>query len=64
MVCYFHTLRDNVCSNIYKFLILSGTAHCANMYEPKDSDFPQLKQARNTIREFLRALIAEDDLSL
>lgn len=38
-----------------------GTAHCANMYEPKDTDFPQLKQAREKIREFLHALIADED---
>lgn len=30
------------------------------MYEPKDTDFPQLKQAREKIREFLHALIAEE----
>lgn len=34
------------------------------MYEPKDSDFPQLKQARNIIREFLRVLLEGDDLRL
>lgn len=39
---------------------ITGTAHCANMYEPKDTDFPQLKQAREKIREFLRVLIADD----
>lgn len=38
-----------------------GTAHCANMYEPKDTDFPQLKQAREKIREFLRALINDEE---
>lgn len=30
------------------------------MYEPKDSDFPQLKQAREKIREFLHVLLAKD----
>lgn len=40
--------------------LITGTAHCANMYEPKDSDFPQLKQAREKIREFLHVLLAKD----
>lgn len=31
------------------------------MYEPKDTDFPQLKAAREKIREFLRILLAKDD---
>lgn len=38
-----------------------GTAHCANMYEPKDTDFPQLKEAREKIRQFLHALIADEE---
>lgn len=42
-------------------IYIEGTAHCANMYEPKDTDFPQLKEARNKIREFLHALISDDD---
>lgn len=31
------------------------------MYEPKDTDFPQLKAAREKIRQFLQALIAEEE---
>lgn len=38
-------------------IYIEGTAHCANMYEPRDTDFPQLKQAREEIREFLHTLI-------
>lgn len=38
-----------------------GTAHCANMYEPKDTDFPELKEAREKIRQFLHALIADEE---
>lgn len=41
-------------------IYIEGTAHCANMYEPKDSDLPQLKQAREKIREFLHVLISDD----
>lgn len=40
---------------------LIGTAHCANMYEPKETDFPQLKLARQKILEFLRALIEDEE---
>lgn len=38
-------------------IFIQGTAHCANMYEPKESDFPQLKDARNKIRKFLLEII-------
>lgn len=31
------------------------------MYEPDDNDIPQLKQAREKIREFLRALLTDDE---
>lgn len=41
-------------------IYIEGTAHCANMYEPKDTDFPQLIEARNKIREFLHVLISND----
>lgn len=44
-------------------IYIQGTAHCANMYEPKDTDFPQLKQARDKIREFLHVLIADEENS-
>uniref|UniRef100_A0A182JL22 Uncharacterized protein n=1 Tax=Anopheles atroparvus TaxID=41427 RepID=A0A182JL22_ANOAO len=39
-------------------ILIDGTAHCANMYEPKDSDFPQLKQARLEIETFITNLLA------
>lgn len=42
------------------FSFISGTAHCANMYEPKDSDFIQLKQAREMIFNFITALVEPD----
>jgi len=38
-------------------IYINGTAHCANMYEPKDTDFPQLKEARNKIRHFLAEIL-------
>lgn len=38
-------------------IYINGTAHCANMYEPKDTDFPQLKEARNKIRSFLAKIL-------
>ncbi|XP_058832266.1 putative serine protease F56F10.1 [Topomyia yanbarensis] len=34
-------------------IFIKGTAHCANMYEPKDDDFPQLKTARVEINKFI-----------
>lgn len=34
------------------------------MYEPKDTDFPQLKDARKKILEFLHALVAEDSYTI
>lgn len=38
-------------------IYIEGTAHCANMYEPNDNDFPQLKAARELIKKFLGALL-------
>lgn len=38
-------------------IYIEGTAHCANMYEPSDNDLPQLKEAREKIRQYLRDLI-------
>jgi len=38
-------------------IYIQGTAHCANMYEPSDSDFPQLKAAREEIVKFIAALL-------
>ncbi|XP_049538730.1 putative serine protease F56F10.1 [Anopheles darlingi] len=42
-------------------IFIDGTAHCANMYEPKESDFPQLKQARLEIDTFITNLLAIKD---
>lgn len=38
-------------------IYIEGTAHCANMYEPSDKDFPQLKAARVLIVKFIEALL-------
>ncbi|XP_052862481.1 putative serine protease F56F10.1 [Anopheles cruzii] len=38
-------------------IFIDGTAHCANMYEPRDTDFPQLKQARLEIEAFITNLL-------
>jgi len=38
-------------------IYIEGTAHCANMYEPKDTDFPQLKKAREQIVAYLEKLL-------
>ncbi|KAG5677970.1 hypothetical protein PVAND_007682 [Polypedilum vanderplanki] len=38
-------------------IYIQGTAHCANMYEPSDDDFPQLKIAREEIVRFLENLL-------
>ncbi|KAH8397566.1 hypothetical protein KR222_010250 [Zaprionus bogoriensis] len=39
------------------YVTLAGTAHCANMYEPVQSDPPQLKEARNKILKYLAKLL-------
>ncbi|XP_053672451.1 putative serine protease F56F10.1 [Anopheles nili] len=39
-------------------ILIDGTAHCANMYEPSDNDPPQLKQARLEIDTFITNLLA------
>ncbi|XP_053690407.1 putative serine protease K12H4.7 [Sabethes cyaneus] len=38
-------------------IFIDGTAHCANMYEPKEDDFPQLKAARVQINSFIGNLL-------
>lgn len=38
---------------------IEGTAHCANMYEPQPDDFSQLKAARESIRAFIKGLLAQ-----
>lgn len=42
-------------------IFIDGTAHCANMYEPKEDDFPQLKAARVQISSFIGRLLKMDD---
>ncbi|CAH0546510.1 unnamed protein product [Brassicogethes aeneus] len=34
-------------------IYIEGTAHCANMYPPKDDDLPQLKAARKEIKKLI-----------
>lgn len=38
-------------------IYINGTAHCANMYEPKDSDPKELKMAREIIVTFLTEIL-------
>ncbi|XP_055378739.1 putative serine protease K12H4.7 isoform X2 [Condylostylus longicornis] len=38
-------------------IFINGTAHCANMYEPRDSDFPQLVKAREEIMQYINHLV-------
>ncbi|XP_055628835.1 putative serine protease F56F10.1 [Toxorhynchites rutilus septentrionalis] len=38
-------------------IFINGTAHCANMYEPVDDDFPQLKAARVKIDDYIANLL-------
>jgi hypothetical protein len=38
-------------------IFIDGTAHCANMYEPREEDLPQLKKAREEIEKFIGALL-------
>lgn len=38
-------------------IYIQGTAHCANMYEPSENDFPQLKKAREAIVKYIQALL-------
>ncbi|XP_055535059.1 putative serine protease F56F10.1 [Wyeomyia smithii] len=38
-------------------IFIDGTAHCANMYEPKEDDFPQLKAARVEINAYIGNLL-------
>lgn len=68
-VFFWNTKRNNKLFQFYfyfyfHFSLNSGTAHCANMYEPKETDFPQLIQAREKIREFLHVLLADDDYTM
>lgn len=45
--------------SIFTVIYIEGTAHCANMYPPTDSDPPQLIQARKTINSLIGQWIAE-----
>lgn len=38
-------------------IFIEGTAHCANMYEPSSSDFPQLIKAREQIQNYIANLL-------
>lgn len=38
-------------------IYIKGTAHCANMYEPRDEDSKELKDARLKIRSFLKTIL-------
>lgn len=42
-------------------IFIKGTAHCANMYPSKDTDLPQLKEARKAVMYYLRSWLKEDD---
>lgn len=38
-------------------ILIEGTAHCADMYEPRAQDLPQLTAARVKIAEFIANLL-------
>lgn len=38
-------------------ILINGTAHCADMYEPREQDLPELKQARVEIAKFIEYLL-------
>lgn len=38
-------------------ILIEGTAHCADMYEPREQDLPQLKAARVKIAQFIVDLL-------
>ncbi|XP_059614085.1 putative serine protease F56F10.1 [Phlebotomus argentipes] len=53
-----HTLGLTESNDVgVKTILIQGTAHCANMYEPRDEDLPQLKQARLKIKNFIAELL-------
>lgn len=41
-------------------IFIEGTAHCANMYEPSESDLPQLTEARKKICQFIGEILESD----
>ena len=38
-------------------ILIEGTAHCADMYEPREQDLPQLKEARVKIAKYISDLL-------
>lgn len=38
-------------------ILIEGTAHCADMYEPRDEDLDQLKKARDQIAQYITELL-------
>lgn len=41
-------------------IYIQGTAHCANMYEPREIDLPQLKAARVAVGNFISKLLKKN----
>ena len=41
-----------------KALFINGTAHCANMYPPRDSDLQQLQKARDSVTALIGQWLA------
>ncbi|GAB0089661.1 putative serine protease F56F10.1 [Sergentomyia squamirostris] len=55
-----HTLGLTESNDVHvRTLFINGTAHCANMYEPRQEDLPQLREARLTIRNFIKDLLMD-----
>jgi pimeloyl-ACP methyl ester carboxylesterase len=52
-----HKLSLTTSSSSRPTILINGTAHCANMYEPSSNDLPQLKDARLKIMQFLTELL-------
>ena len=40
-------------------LFIKGTAHCANMYPPRDTDLPELNVARELISQLISLWLSE-----
>ncbi|XP_059618482.1 thymus-specific serine protease-like [Phlebotomus argentipes] len=41
----------------YQTVFIKGAAHCADMFEPRDDDLPELKAARGKIREYIAEVL-------
>ncbi|XP_055688188.1 putative serine protease F56F10.1 [Lutzomyia longipalpis] len=55
-----HTLGLTESNDVnVRTILIQGTAHCANMYEPREEDLPQLKAARIKIRDFIEELLQD-----